>query len=229
MKKLIIVLFLSIGSISASVAQTYADFGVGISDRDQPFFNVALRKQVSEKLRLGVELQTGRINQRFIGAKLIEEGTMTSVSVPASFRIYQDERLRFDLYTRAGVRFQNVSSDHGSEQQLEENSSFGFNIEPGFQVSLAVSDNLSLQSGVTLPNIFEVSPEFLYENNVTNIFANLGYKVSEKSVLFLKANTGPAAGAGGDSQKYTWSLQTGIRLRLSNDTSNAALFIDPSY
>jgi len=210
-------------------AQTYLDIGAGLSSQDNGKLNIAIRKQFSEKFRAGIELQSGFVNYRFIGAKVIDEGISSSISLPFSIKIYEFEKLRLDYYTRVGVRFQNVEQSYADEQQLQANSSFGLNAELGLQVSLALTEKLNIQSGVTLPNLFEINPEFIYENNVTNLFAGVGYKLSEKSTFMFRANAGPAAGASGDSQKFIWGLQAGLRFSFKGNQNASTLRLDPLY
>lgn len=229
MKSTILTLALIAGVLALANAQTYLDLGMGVSDRDQPFFNTSVRKQFSDKLRAGIEIQTGIINQRFIGGKFIDEGNSTSISLPFLFKIYQDDRLRLDFYARTGMRLQSVSSSIADSRDLEDNGSFAYSFEPGMVVSLPITNRLNVQGGFTLPIIIESSPVALFENNITNVFANFGYQLSDKSILMLKANTGPGVGASGDSQKYTWSLQAGIRFLLRGKTQSTSLIIDPSY
>lgn len=229
MKKNILILLIAIGIQSNVSAQTYADVSAGISNRDQALLNLSIRKQFSEKFRAGIEIQTGVIDYRFIGAKLVEEGNSTSISIPITLKIFQDSRLRLDLYTRAGVRLQSVSTSYATERLLEDNSSFAYFVEPGLMVSFPLTEKLGLQSGFTLPVIIESSPVGLFENNVTNLFLNAGYQLSEKTIFLFKANTGPAAGADGDSQKYTWSLQAGLRFAIGGKSSSNSLLIEPSY
>lgn len=209
-------------------AQSLTDITFGTSKQDRALVNLAYRYQFSDSFRAGIELKTGLVNYRFIGAKLIDEGVSTTVSLPTLLRLYERDNLRLDLYSRVGVRFQNVSSDYEQEETLQANSSFGFIVEPGLAVTYLLSERLSWQAGVTLPIVYEVSPEVIFENNVTNLFTNLGYQLGNNTVFLLKASTGPAAGAGGDSQKYVWSAQAGLRF-LFGGSNRTSLIPDPSF
>ncbi len=231
MKKSIVTLAVSISCLFAQFAnaQTFIDVGIGLSNQDRGALNLAFRKQFSEKFRAGVELQSSSVRYRFIGAKVIDEGLSTSFSIPFSIRVYEFEKLRLDYYSRLGVRFQNVSQTFADENKLQANNSFGVNAELGLQVSLALSEKLNIQSGVTLPNLFEVNPQFIYENNVTNLFVGTAYKLSEKSTFMFRANAGPSAGANGDSQKFNWGLQAGLRFSLNGSQNASNLRLDPSY
>jgi hypothetical protein len=145
------------------------------------------------------------------------------------YRLYASEHIRLDLYTRVGVRFHGVIDPDSNDQRDQVLASTAVNFEPGLVVSAPLSDRLTLHSAVTLPNVFEISPGFLFENNVTALSAGLAYQVGERRLLFVKANTGPAAGADGDSQKYTWSAQAGIRFTLGRKTTGNPLVLEPAY
>ncbi|MBC7867460.1 MAG: hypothetical protein H7X88_07990 [Gloeobacteraceae cyanobacterium ES-bin-316] len=229
MKKIATLLILILAGFSIAKAQTMADFTVGSSKQDKAFVNIALRKQFSDKFRAGIELQTGSVNYRFISSKLINKGISTTLSFPVSLKLYQKEKLRLDFYTRIGVRFQSVSAQNEAKNKLEGNSSTGFNFEPGLVATLLLSDQLNIQSGFTLPNVFEVSPTFLFENNVTNLFLNVNQRISEKSIFLLKLNAGPAAGADGDTQKFIWSAQAGLRFSVGKGSTKNNLVPDPSF
>lgn len=231
MIKSIITLALSLSCLFPQLvnSQTVVDASFGTSNQDQGLLNIAVRKQISEKFRAGIELQSGLVRYRFIGAKVIDEGISTSISLPFSIRLYEFEKLRLDYYTRVGLRFQTVEQSFADEKLLADNSSLGLNAELGLQVSLDLSEKLNIQSGVTLPNLFEINPEFIYENNVTNIFAGCGYKLSPKTIFMLRANAGPAAGASGDSQKFLWGVQAGLRFSFQGNQNTSILRLDPLY
>lgn len=216
-------------SVQLAQAQTFLDATIGTGKQDNISLNLAARKQFSDQFRAGIELQVGSSDYRFIGAKRIDEGISTTLSLPTSIRLYAIDKMRLDFYSRVGLRYQVVSSSYEVEEDLEDNASWGFNIEPGLSVTYMLTDKLNIQSGVTLPNFFEVTPTFNYENNITNLFMNVGYQVSEGSTLIFKSNTGPAAGSDGNSQKYTWSVQAGFRFTLNGKGSKAALMMDPTF
>jgi hypothetical protein len=74
-----------------------------------------------------------------------------------------------------------------------------------------------------------VRPSAIFENNSTTIHANLGYQASQRSVLFAKTLIGPAVGASGDSQKFVWSAQLGLRLKFGSSSKGNTLLMEPSY
>ncbi len=229
MKIILLTVTIALAGVCTANAQTSLDGSIGTSNQDKVSLNLALRKQFSEKFRAGIELQTSSVRYRFIGAKVIDEGLSTTLSFPFSIRFYEYQKLRLDFYSRVGVRFQGIDKNLATEKVLKDNTSVGLHLEPGLQVSLALSEKINLQSGVTLPNLFELKPQFIFENNVTNIFANVGYQLSQKSILMLKVNAGHAAGASGDSQKFNWSLQAGLRFALNKNQKSLSPQLDPTF
>ncbi|NBB22011.1 hypothetical protein GVN20_21825 [Runella sp. CRIBMP] len=229
MKIILLTVTIALAGVCTANAQTSLDGSIGTSNQDKVSLNLALRKQFSEKFRAGIELQTSSVRYRFIGAKVIDEGLSTTLSFPFSIRFYEYQKLRLDFYSRVGVRFQGIDKNLATEKVLKDNTSVGLHLEPGLQVSLAFSEKINLQSGVTLPNLFELKPQFIFENNITNIFANVGYQLSQKSILMLKVNAGPAAGASGDSQKFNWSLQAGLRFALNKNQKSLSPQLDPTF
>ncbi len=229
MKIILLTVTIALAGVCTANAQTSLDGSIGTSNQDKVSLNLALRKQFSEKFRAGIELQTSSVRYRFIGAKVIDEGLSSTLSFPFSIRFYEYQKLRLDFYSRVGVRFQGIDKNLATEKVLKDNTSVGLHLEPGLQVSLALSEKINLQSGVTLPNLFELKPQFIFENNVTNIFANVGYQLSQKSILMLKVNAGPAAGASGDSQKFNWSLQAGLRFALNKIQKSLSPQLDPTF
>ncbi len=210
-------------------AQTLLDVSAGSSSQDYFFTTLAFRRQFSDRFRLGLEAQLGTVRYRFIGARPIREGYSLALGVPLLYRLYQSEHIRLDLYTRVGVRFQGVIDPDGNDRRDQVLASTGVHFEPGLVVSAPLSERLTLHGGVTLPNVFEISPQFLFENNATALSAGLAYRSDARRVLFVKANTGPAAGADGDSQKYTWSVQAGIRWVVGKQTAGKPLLLEPAY
>ncbi len=210
-------------------AQTMLDVSAGSSSQDYSFTTLAFRKGFSDRFRLGLEAQLGTVRYRFIGAQPIREGYSFALGVPLLYRLYESEHIRLDLYTRVGVRFQGVIDPDGNDRRDQVLASTGVHFEPGLVVSAPLGDRLTLQGGVTLPNVLEVSPQFLFENNATALSAGLAYRAGARRVLFVKANTGPSAGADGDTQKYTWSAQAGIRWVVGKAATGRPLLLEPAY
>ncbi len=214
---------------SKNYGQNMLDISVGSSNSDYVFTTLAFRKQVSERFRIGLEVQAGSIRYRFIEAKPIREGYSTTISVPILYKLYETDNIRLDLYTRVGVRFQGVIDPDGNDERDETLTSTAINFEPGLMVSIPISEKWLIHSGITFPNFFELSPTFIFENHVSAITAGFSYKASENKVFFLKGLTGGAAGADGDSQKYSWSAQAGVRFLLGSKSKGNPRVLESSY
>lgn len=229
-KRLLVITFLVSGlfSVPAS-AQTLLDLSVGTSRQDNIFTNIALRRQFSERFRAGVELQIAAPRYRFISGKAITEGYAYTIAVPLLWNVYDQDRIRLDVYGRAGLRQQGIIDPDGNDRRDVRLNSTALVIDPGLLVSVRVTDKLQVQSGVTFPLFFEVSPGSLFENNITTVLAGVSYQVSDRTVFFVKTLAGPAAGGDGDTQKFVWSVQTGLRFSLGTRRSTRSLIVEPSY
>lgn len=210
-------------------AQSLVDVGFGASTMDRYFINLAYRHQISDNLRAGFEIQLSSPKYRFIEAKPIEEGYATSLSIPLSFKITEQERIRLDGFVRPGVRFQGVidPDNNGVRDSILNSTAVLF--DAGLIVNVQLTEKLNLNSGVLLPAGFEIAPTSLFEYLGTpNFTGGLSYLASSKSILFLKGITGPAFGASGDTYKYIWSVQGGIRIAFGKNPNYKSLLIEPS-
>ncbi len=214
---------------SYSHGQNLIDFSIGSSNADHVLGTVAYRTQISERFRLGIEAQIGSVRYRFIEAKPIREGYSTMISVPVLYKLYETDHIRLDLYSRLGIRFQGVIDPDENDIRDETLSSTALHIEAGLVVSVPLSKKWMLQSGITIPNTFELDPQFLFENNTSAITTGFAYNASENKVLILKALAGSSAGADGDSQKFSWSVQVGIRFLIGKKINHSSLVLEPSF
>jgi hypothetical protein len=209
-------------------AQSMFDVSVGTSHQDNFFTNVAYRYQVSDKFRIGLEAQYGATKYRLMQAKAVTRGSATTVSVPLTLRLYEKEQIRLDLYTKVGMRFQSLSSPTATEIKDSLDASTAFVFEPGLLVTAKLSDKLNFQSGVTFPVLFQTSPSAIFENVYPGLLHfGLNYKWSEKSTVFAKTLFGGATGGDGDTQKFGWSLQTGLRFNFGQKTTPS--FVEPTF
>jgi hypothetical protein len=93
-----------------------------------------------------------------------------------------------------------------------------------------LTEKLNLSSGILLPAAFEIAPTSLFEYMGTpNFTAGLSYLASPKTIVFIKGVTGPAFGASGDTYKYIWSVQAGVRFAFGKNTTTKFLLIEPSF
>jgi len=226
----ICIALLSILSIQKADAQSLVDIGVGASTMDRYFTDLAYRHQINDNFRVGFEIQYGFPKYRFVEAKPFEKGYAWSLSIPLSFRIAEQERIRLDGFVRPGFRFQGIidPDNNGMEDSLLNSRTVLF--EAGLLVNVKLTEKLNLSSGVLLPTAFEIAPTSLFEYMGTpNFTGGLSYLATKKSIVFVKGITGPAFGASGDTYKYIWSLQAGVRLAFGKNTTAKSLILEPSF
>lgn len=211
-------------------SQSMIDLGAGASTMDRYFMNFAYRHQVSDKFRIGFEVQGSSPIYRFVGAKPFEGGYANSLYLPLSFRIAEQGAIRLDGFIRPGYRFQGIVDPDNNDINDSTLQSTAVLFDAGLIVQVRLNDRLNLHSGVLLPAGFETSPESVFEYLGTpNFTAGLSYRAGSKSVLFVKGLTGPAFGADGDTYKYIWSVQAGIRFAFGKKTNNQTLLLEPSF
>jgi hypothetical protein len=196
--------------------------------QDRFFSNVAYRLQLSPRLRMGLEVQVAAPSYRFIDARPITEGYATMMSLPLSWQLYQNERIDLHFFFRPGLRWQGIIDPDGNDQRDELLNSTALLLDPGLLVNIQANTRLYFQSGVTFPTLFQLRPSALFENNSTAIHFNAAHQISPGSVLFAKTLIGPAFGANGDTQKFVWSLQAGVRFAMGAGRDNW-LKLEPSY
>jgi hypothetical protein len=211
-----------------SKAQSILDLSVGTSHQDHFFTNVAYRYQVGQRFRIGLEAQYGAVKYRLIDAKPITEGYSSTVSIPLTIRLYEKEKIRLDLYNKIGMRFQGILDPDNNDKRDSLLNSRAFAFEPGLLVSVNLSEKLDLQSGFTVPVLFQTSPSSLFENVYPGLLhLGLSYKSSDKTTLFAKTMAGGATGGDGDTQKFGWAIQAGFRINLSGKLIPS--FIEPTF
>jgi hypothetical protein len=209
-------------------AQSMVDLSVGTSHQDNFFTNIAYRYQVSEKFRIGFEAQYGAPKYRFVEAKPIREGYSGTISIPLTLRLYEKEQIRLDFYTKVGMRFQGILDPDKNDKRDSILNSTAFAFEPGLLVTVMVNEKLNFQSGVTFPVLFQTSPSSIFENVYPGmIHLGVNYKSSEKRTVFVKTLFGGATGGDGDTQKFGWSLQAGLRFNFGQKPSSS--FVEPSF
>ena len=216
--------------IQNTSAQSVVDVGVGLSNMDRYISNLAYRHQINDNFRVGFEIQYGSPKYRFVEAKPFEKGYAWSLSVPLSFKIAEQEQIRLDGFVRPGFRFQGIidPDKNGMEDSLLNSRAMLF--EAGLIVNVKLTEKLNLCSGVLLPTAFEIVPTSLFEYMGTpNFTGGLSYLASPKTIVFIKGITGPAFGANGDTYKYFWSAQAGVRFTFGKNPTTKSLLIEPSF
>jgi hypothetical protein len=229
MKKLLqlfLAIFLLLGG--KITAQSMVDVSVGNSHQDKFFTNLAYRYAVSDKFRIGMEFQYGAPKYRLIEAKPIREGYAATIGVPLTLRLYDKEQIRLDLYAKPGLRFQGVLDPDKNDIRDSILNSTAFSFEAGLLVTAKLSEKLNLQSGVTFPLFYQIKPSAIFENIYPGLLHfGVNYMATEKSTVFVKTAFGGALGGNGDTQKFGWSLQGGVRFTIGEKTN--ANFVEPSF
>lgn len=216
--------------IQHATAQSIVDVGVGVSNMDRYSANLAYRHQVNDNFRVGFEIQYGSPKYRFVEAKPFEKGYAWSLSIPLSFKIAEQDRIRLDGFVRPGFRFQGIidPDNNGKEDSLLNSRAALF--EVGLLVNVKLTEKLNLSSGVLLPTAFEIAPASLFEYMGTpNFTGGLSFQASPKTIVFVKGITGPAFGANGDTYKYFWSAQAGVRIAFGKNRTTKSLMLEPSF
>lgn len=216
--------------IQNTSAQSIVDISGGASTMDNYFTNLAYRQQINDNFRVGFEIQYGSPKYRFVAAKPFEKGYAWSLSVPLSFKIAEQDRIRLDGFFKPGFRFQGIidPDNNGKEDSLLNSRAVLF--EAGLLVNVKLTEKLNLSTGVILPTAFEIVPTSLFEYMGTpNFTGGLSYLASPKTIVFIKGITGPAFGASGDTYKYIWSVQAGVRFAFGKNTTTKSLLIEPSF
>ena len=215
-------------TISGLHAQTLLDFSIGTTLQDRFAVQVALHQQFSPAFRAGLEVQYGAVQYRFIEARPINEGYATQFSIPLTLRLAQQKNIQLYGTFKTGIRLQGIiDPDNNDVRDSILNSTAWIN-ELGFLVNFRLSERLDLQSGVSFPVGFELAPSALFEYQWTNIHAGLSYQL-DPFVLWVRGTAGPSFGAEGDTYKFMWGLQVGLRWMLGPQTHNAARFIATSF
>ena len=227
-KKIILLSFSYVIFCETANSQSLIDISTGTSFQDQFAAQLTYRKQFSDNFRAGIELQYGSVKERFVEAQLIEEGYATSISIPMSLLLSKEEKIQLFGTFKAGIRFQGIIDPDGNNRRDSTLNSTALIGELGFLALVKASDNLYFQGGVSFPVGFELSPSSLFEYQWTNLHVGMSFKARE-NILFLKGNLGPAFGASGDTYKFMWALQGGIRINLTPDKHPfSANFIEAS-
>jgi hypothetical protein len=155
-------------------------------------------------------------NYRFISAITFQDkGYSMAINAPLLFNINSENKLQLNLLLKPGVRFQGVKPEETNNTNGDYKST-AIMFEPGLLLNIPINDKLNIQSGVTFPIIYEVVPMVLFENQTTLLHAGGNYKITNNLGVFLNGNMGSAWGASGDSQKFLWSGQIGLRWNINS-------------
>ena len=210
-------------------AQTVLDVSVGTSFQDEYNVQLVARQQFTEKLQVGLELQSGSPRYRFVSAReVIREGYSYTASIPVSFRLASEEKIQLFGIGRLGARFQGIIDPDENDMRDSVLASSALIGELGLASSFQVSEKISLQAGMSVPVVYEISPNTLMEYTWVKLHFGGTWNTS-KADLFLHSNIGNAFGASGDTYKYIWSVEAGVRFALGKATKESFQFIQTSF
>jgi hypothetical protein len=209
-------------------AQHIVDVSVGVSLQDKLMTTLAYRHQFSDRFRAGLEVQYGAPRYRFVDAKPIREGYAATFTLPMSLRLYEKEALRLDLFVRPGYRTQGVLDPDKNDTRDSILNATAILFEPGLVITMQASERLNIQSGISFPIAFQNAPTSLFESAHTPlIYGGFGLKTSEKSTFFAKSLFGSAVGGDGDTYKFSYSLQGGMRFAFGSKPVTKV--VEPSF
>lgn len=212
----LLAILLSTTSLSA---QNILDVSVGASFQDDANAQIAFRRQLSDKFQMGLEFQYGFAKYRFIETNAIREGYAITASLPFSYRLATEERIQLYGIGRLGARFQGIIDPDGNDMRDSILNSNGLVAEAGLISSFSVGENSRMQGGISFPMAFERSPLAIQE--YTWVKLHLGAARSwNNTTLFTHGNIGSAFGASGDTYKYIWSVEAGIRFNFGDASAN---------
>ncbi len=210
------ILLLSILWSISTYAQSNVDIGIGSSQQDDIAIQANYGKQLTPKFTAGLQFQYGMPNYRFISAITFQDkGYSMALNAPLLFKINSESKLQLNLLLKPGVRFQGVKPEETNNTNGDYKST-AIMFEPGLLLNISINDKLNIQSGVTFPIIYEVDPMVLFENQTTLLHAGGNYKITNNLRVFLNGNMGSSWGASGDSQKFLWSGQMGLRWNINS-------------
>ncbi len=220
--------FMAFAFLPKITAQSLLDVSIGSSTQDRFMSTVSYRYQVNDKFRVGLEAQYGAPKYRFVDAKPITEGYAATFSVPLTVRLYEKEAIRLDFFGRAGFRTQGVIDPDKNDARDSIKRATAILFEPGLIVTLKTHEKVNLQSGIAFPIAYQNAPSALFESaHIPLIYAGLNVKSSEKRSFFIKSLFGAAVGGNGDTYKFSWSVQGGLRFNFGKRPVSNVL--EPSF
>ncbi|MEM1217849.1 MAG: hypothetical protein AAGH79_03020 [Bacteroidota bacterium] len=212
----------------SATGQTLLDLSVGTSSQDNFNVQVAVRQQFSDRLQVGLELQAGSPQYRFVGAQVMREGYSYAASVPLAFRLAKEKKIQLYGIGRLGARFQGIIDPDENDMRDSILASTAIIGELGLASGFRVGEKITLQAGLSFPLAYEVSPNALFEYTWTKLHFGGSWN-SPRTSVFLHSNVGSALGASGDTYKYIWSLEVGVRYTLGNAQNEPFQFIQTSF
>ncbi|MGB3588161.1 MAG: hypothetical protein WBA23_16550 [Tunicatimonas sp.] len=201
----------------AAEAQVSFDLQYGASRQDYSNTTFRLNYQINDTWRIGGEFQGSDYRYRFIDARKIENGFASETRLFVLGRLAENDLIRLDFFAKAGWRSV-VASDETQEVNYAFENSGAVIFDPGLLVTIKASEKFFWHTGVRLPITYQVNPEPLAEQ-LQSSYIMLGgsYSLGERWALLANGSTGATFGAGGDTEKYMWRIDAGLRFSLFND------------
>lgn len=219
MKRLIFLLLLLVSLLPGkTLAQISFDLLLGASRQDYSNTTFRLNYQLNEVWRIGGEFQGSDYRYRFVDARRMTDGFASETCVFALRRLAENDRIRLDFFTKVGWRSVQAS-DEPQEVIYDFENSSALRVDPGLLVTVKASERFFWHTGVRLPITYQLNPEPLGEQLQSN-FIMLGgsYTLTERWTLLANGFTGATFGAGGDTEKYMWRADVGLRFSFSGTT-----------
>lgn len=208
-------------------AQSSLDISIGSSFQDDANAQIMFRRPFGQRFQAGVEFQYGLPKYRFVETKTMREGYAVTASLPFSFRLAAQEKIQLYGIGRIGARFQGIIDPDNNDMRDSILASSAVVTEIGLTTTFKAGENIQMQGGMSFPMAFEFSPTTLQEYTWAKIHLGAA-REWEKYTLFAHGNIGSAFGASGDTYKYIWSLEAGVRFKFG-DNSNASTLIQASF
>lgn len=214
---------------SITWGQGLLDVSFGSSFQDDLVGQITYSQQFSKKFRAGIGVQYGAPSYRFVGAKPFQDvGYSYTIAAPLTLELVRQEKIQLLGLLKLGVRFQGVNDPLANDIPDSIFASTAVLGEIGLLVNVPISERVNIQSGVSFPIVYEVSPNSLLEYQFTSIHAGVSYAL-KRQVFFFKGNMGAAFGASGDTYKFIWMAQAGVRFQFGESKSPNTRFIETSF
>lgn len=185
------------------------------------------RHPLWDGVQAGLQVSYGRYRNRFIDARQVTLGNVFQIETPLMFRLADNGGLlRLDGFLNPGLRFMSAPEatpwkDYAFQPSL------AATFAPGLLATLRVSDSLHLHFGAASPIVLQLSPSFVEEQYVTmQILTGASYALSDSLATYLRIPFGPTVGASGDTEKFVWAIQAGLRWQFDG---NRAALLEPVW
>ena len=217
-----ITFFVMLSFATVASAQHILDLSVGTSFQDHANAQMAFRRQIGDRFQTGIELQYGLPKYRFVETKAMRAGYAMTASAPFSLRLALEDNIQLYGIGRVGARLQGIIDPDDNDMQDSTLASSALVTEIGLITTFKAGDKINVQGGMSFPMAFEVSPLSLQEYTWVKI--HLGASRDwDTHTFFAHGNIGSAFGASGDTYKYIWSLEAGVRFHFGDPIHNHSL------